>query len=189
MTAQRRRCKYCGEMWHSTIAQGEQYVCGTIVCGDTLKRHRYCMRLCGETGNRRVKPPRMKVDAPPKPPKMIVGRLKRWRHVREVLLGMSLGQTVRFDGIKATSAQDCCRYFSSEIPHKVMFRSEGTGCVASMVGDISNMEPGESRPYTDNLRHLMRRLLTLNTPALCGRSEQAYSFDLIENVFWIRRVQ
>ena len=184
-----KRCGFCGELWHSDIAAGEQYKCGTIVCGGEVTRHRYCRRLCGELENRRIKQPRMKVDAPPKPPKMTVGRLKKWRHVREVLLGMSLGQTVRFDGIGAASAQNCWRYFSSEIPHRVVFRSEGTGCVASMVGDISNMEPGESRLYTDNLRHLMRRMLTLNTPALRGRSGEAYSFDLIDGVFWIRRVR
>ena len=184
----KRRCGYCGEVWHSDISLGEQYKCGTIVCGGDVTRHNYCRKLCGEIKSR-ARQPRMKGDKPVKPPKKCVGTKSKWRAVREVLRSMSLGQTVRLDGVSAASAQKAYLYFSNEIPHRVTFRSDGDGCIASTIGDISNMEPGESRLYTDNLRHLMRRLLTLNTGALCGKSGEAYSFDEIEGVYWIRRVR
>ena len=184
-----KRCGYCGELWHSTIAAGDQYRCGTIVCGGDVTRHRYCQQLCGEIGGRKIRQPRMQVDHPPKPPKKCVGTLSKWRQVREVLRSMSIGQTVKLDGIAASSAQKAYLYFAREIPHKITFRSDNGGCVASTIGDIRDMHPGESRLYTDNLRHLMRRLLTLNTGALSGTSGEAYSFDLIEGVYWIRRVR
>jgi len=182
------RCGYCGELWHSTIAAGEQYRCGTVVCGGEVTRHRYCRRLCGEPEHKRVWQPQMKVDTPPAP-KKCVGTNSQWRGVRDILRAMNLGQTVQFDGVNVDSAHKAYRYFAHEIPHRVMFRREAGGCVASTVGDIRDMQPGESRLYTDNLRHLMRRLLTLNTGALSGRSGEAYSFDLVDGVYWIRRVR
>lgn len=184
-----KRCPYCGELYHSTISLGEQYQCGTIVCGSDVTRHRYCQKLCGDQSCRKIRQPRMRVDKPPKSPKKCVGTLSKWRRVREVLRSMALGQTVKLDGIPASSAQKAYLYFAKEIPHRITFRSDGSGCVASTIGDISNMQPGESRLYTDNLRHLMRRLLTLNTGALSGKSGEAYSFDEIEGVYWIRRVR
>ena len=184
-----KRCFYCGELWHSDIAAGEQFKCGTIICGGEVTRHRYCRRLCGEAEHRRVRQPRMKVDMPPRP-KKCVGTNSRWRGVRESLRGLVLGESVHFSDIAAESAQKACRYFAHELPHKIRFRSDGQqGCIASVVGDIAGMQPGESRPYSRDLRQTLARIKTLTVAVLEGESDEVYAFDLIEGVYWIRRVR
>ena len=184
-----KRCGFCGEVLFSTLSIGDQYKCGTIVRGAELKRHRYCMRLCGEPGHRRVRQPRMKVDAPPRP-KKCVGTNSRWRGVREALRGLVLGESVHFADIAAESAQKACRYFAHELPHKIRFRSDGKqGCIASVVGDIAGMIAGESRPYSRDLRQTLARIKTLTVAVLEGESDEVYTMDLIEGVFWIRRVR
>ena len=184
-----KRCGFCGELWHSDIAAGEQYKCGTIVCGAEVKRHRYCMRLCGEPGHRRVKQPRMKVDNVPRP-KKCVGTNSRWRGVREALRGLVLGESVHFADIAAESAQKACRYFAHELPHKIRFRSDGKqGCIASVVGDITGMQPGESRPYSRDVRQTLSRIKTLAIAVLEDEADEVYTMELVEGVFWIRRVR
>ena len=179
-------------MWHSDIAAGEQYKCGTIVCGGEVTRHRYCKRLCGEAEHRRVRQPRMKVDKPPTPPKLrkCVGTNSRWRGVREALRGLTLGEAVHFADIAPPSAQKAYRHFANELPHKIRFRSDGRqGCIASVVGDIAGMQPGESRPYSRDLRQTLARIKTLTIAVLEGESDEVYTMDLIDGVFWIRRVR
>ena len=184
-----KRCGYCGELWHSTIAAGDQYRCGTIVCGGDVNRHRYCMRLCGEAGHRRVRQPRMKVDMPPWP-KKCVGTNSRWREVRNVLRGLRFGEAVHFADIAPPSAQKAFRYFAHELPHKIRFRSDGKqGCIASVVGDIAGMIVGGSRPYSRDSRQTLSRIKTLTVAVLEGESDEVYTFDLIEGIFWIRRVR
>jgi hypothetical protein len=47
---------------------------------------------------------------------------------------------------------------------------------------------GETR-QSDSLRHTWTRLATLNEDALQRGGEAVYSMELVESVFWIRRVR
>ena len=134
----------------------------------------------------------MKVDKPPTPPKLrkCVGTNSRWRGVREALRGLTLGESVHFADIAAESAQKACRYFAHELPHKIRFRSDGKqGCVASVVGDIAGMLVGESRPYSRDVRQTLSRIKTLAIAVLEDEANEVYTMDLVEGVFWIRRVR
>ena len=110
--------------------------------------------------------------------------------MREALRGLVLGESVHFADIAAESAQKACRYFAHELPHKIRFRSDGKqGCIASVVGDIAGMQPGESRPYSRDLKQTLARIKTLTVAVLEGESDEVYTMDLIDGVFWIRRVR
>ncbi len=185
------RCGYCGELWHSTIAAGEQYRCGTIVCGGEVTQHAYCKRLCGEAGFEKTKRPAMireQGDAP-----RYDGQRGRWSPVRDAILLMSPGQTIYFHECDRQAANRAMHLIAHKVAHKVLFRHDkgsGRGCHVSVVGSVEAMGVGESRLYSDSLRHTLTRLKTLNEDALRDRDGAGvYTMDLIDGVYWIRRVR
>jgi hypothetical protein len=58
-----------------------------------------------------------------------------------------------------------------------------------MLGNVEGMQVGDCRIYSDSLRHTWTRLATLNEDALQRGGEAVYSMELVESVFWIRRVR
>lgn len=180
-----KRCGYCGELWHSTLTQGEQYKCGTIVCGAEVKRHRYCRKLCGEKAYRTIRQPKMKEDRPPKAKQL--PRITFWAY-RQQIARMQPGQTA-FVGLRPRQINTAMRHATLAGPWKVIVRPSGDGSLVSVVSLLDGMDVGESRPYSDQLRHVMACLYYHNEKAIKGSGSVVLSFYEIEGVFWIRRVR
>ena len=185
------RCGYCGEVLFSTLSVGDQYKCGTIINGSDATQHAYCKRLCGDAENAKTKRPAMvreHGDAP-----RYDGQRGRWSPVRDAILLMSPGQTIYFDECDRQAANRAMHLIAHKVTHKVLFRHDkgsGRGCHVSVVGSVEGMEVGESRLYSDSLRHTLTRLKTLNEDALRDRDGAGvYTMDLLDGVYWIRRVR
>ena len=184
------RCGYCGELWHSTIAAGEQYRCGTIISSQTATQHDFCKRLCGEAQYSKIRRPAMvREDGR----KLHDGQRGRWSPVRDAILLMRPGQTIYFDECDRQAANRAMHLIAHKVTHKVLFRHDkgsGRGCHVSVVGNVEAMGVGESRLYSGSLRHTLTRLKTLNEDALRDRDGAGvYTMDLLDGVYWIRRVR
>lgn len=185
-----KRCPYCGEPQYNEISLGEQYRCGTIVNATESVQHRYCQRLCNETPeNRKVRRPTM-IRETLGGPRVVTD--SRWKYVRDQIFLMSPGQTIYLKDCDRHAAHKAAWHVTGKLAHKVAFRhdkNDGKGCLISMLGNIQGMEVGDCRIYSDSLRHTWTRLETLNREARHGRGDAVYTMDLIENVYWIRRVR
>ena len=185
-----KRCPYCGEPQYNTISLGEQYRCGTIVTATESVQHRYCQRLCNETPeNRKVRRPTM-IRETLGGPRVVTD--SRWKYVRDQIFLMQPGQTIYIDNCDRNAAHKATWHVTGKLAHKIAFRhdkNDGKGCYISMFGDVQDMEVGDCRIYSDNLKHTWTRLTTLNEDALRRGGEAVYTMDLIEGVFWIRRVR
>jgi hypothetical protein len=106
---------------------------------------------------------------------------------------MSPGQTIYFDECDRQAANRAMHLIAHKVTHKVLFRHDkgsGRGCHVSVVGSVEGMQVGESRLYSDSLRHTLTRLKTLNEDALRDRGGAGvYTMDLLNGVYWIRRVR
>lgn len=184
------RCPYCGEPQYNQISLGEQYRCGTFVNSRETIQHRYCQRLCNETDqNRKVRRPAM-IRETIGGPKATVN--SRWKYVRDQIFLMAPGQTIYVEDCDRNAAHKAAYHVTGKLSHKVVFRHDkngGKGCHVSMLGNVEGMEVGDCRIYSDSLRHTLTRLHTLNWDALQFGGQEVYTFDLIEGVFWIRRVR
>jgi hypothetical protein len=184
------RCPLCGERLFSSLSIGEQYRCGTVVSSTQQAQHDYCRRLCGEAAYAKAKRPRMIREARDLP--RYDGKSGRWASVRDAILAMTPGQTRYFEDCDRSAANRAMHLISYQIEHKVLFRHDrgcGRGCMVSMIGNVDGMQPGESRLYSDSLRHTVTRLKTLNEDALRGRENAGvYTMDLIDGIYWIRRL-
>ena len=186
-----KRCGFCGEVLFSTLSIGDQFRCGTIINGSEATQHPYCARLCGVAGFEKTKRPAMVREQGDTP--HYDGSRGRWSPVRDAIMLMGPGQTIYIEECDRQAANRAMHLIAYKIAHKVLFRHDkgsGRGCHVSMVGSVENMEVGDSRLYSDSLRHTLTRLKTLNDDALRGRDGAGvYTMDLIEGVFWIRRVR
>jgi hypothetical protein len=184
------RCPYCGEAQYNTISLGEQYRCGTIVGPTESIQHRYCQRLCNETDqNRKAKRPAM-IRETIGGPRATVN--SRWKYVRDQIFLMQPGQTIYIDNCDRNAAHKAAYHVTGKLAHKVVFRHDkngGKGCHVSMLGNVEGMEVGDCRIYSDSLRHTLTRLHTLNWDALQFGGQEVYTFELVEGIFWIRRVR
>lgn len=185
-----KRCPYCGEAQYNTISLGEQYRCGTLVNATETVQHRYCQKLCCETEqNRKAKRPAM-IRETIGGPRAVVN--SRWKYVRDQILLMQPGQTIYIDDCDRNAAHKATWHVTGKLSHRIVFRHDrngGKGCHVSMLGNVEGMEVGDCRIYSDSLRHTWTRLATLNEDALQRGGEAVYSMELVEGVFWIRRVR
>ena len=185
-----KRCPYCGESQYNTISLGEQYRCGTFINSRESIQHRYCQRLCNETPeNRKARRPAM-IRETIGGPKAVVN--SRWKYVRDQIFLMAPGQTIYVEDCDRNAAHKATWHVTGKLAHKIAFRHDrngGSGCFISMFGDVQDMQVGDCRIYSDNLEHTWTRLTTLNEDALRRGGEAVYTMDLIEGVFWIRRVR
>lgn len=76
----------------------------------------------------------------------------------------------------------------SGVAHKIVIRSEDGNYRAGVVPKVKDMEIGESRKYSDSFGIAYGFLRVANSAYLDGRKAVAYTFELLDGCYWIRRI-
>ena len=102
---------------------------------------------------------------------------------------MQVGETKTFD----VNREKVVRFAQCLVSRRndgtsLVVRNSGGKLVANLVPDIDDMQVGESRRYTDDFSLIARLVLNRNTRYLRGKEERMFTFDLLDGVYWLRRL-
>jgi hypothetical protein len=178
-----KRCPYCGEPQHNTLQGVAQYKCGTLR-GSIDTQSGFCLWLMDPGQNAKVKRPAMKKHLATDggcQAKFSVDRERAWT--------MQVGTTI-FVKQNYTKFRKAMYYRRNRADgHRYLYRSANRDhCEVSLVGNLDGIEVGESRLYSDSLRHTLTRVVAVNQQRISTGEGVVFGMDLIDNIYWIRRL-
>lgn len=171
------RCPYCGE------PQFDNHTSTRYRCGTTSKQQSaFCKYQVDPDNSPKAKRPRK-----PKPakPDRYPGKHDG---TRAVVFALQVGQTVVL-AESAGKAKRVCALMQAKMPGRLVFRTHPDGCEVSLLGRLDGIEVGESRLYTDVLRHAMTLIYGRYLEWQRTGEGPLFSFDIVEGFVWIRRVR
>lgn len=174
---QRMRCKWCGEI---EVIPG-RFDCGTTTAGE---RGRKCYVACGEQVPAHIRPRSRK-----KPPSEwgVSGRQKSPERLE--VETMQLGQTRYFALDREKLVRFCqCLVSRRNDGTQLKVRNDKTRLIVNMVSRVDDLEIGESRKYSNDFSLVAWFIANRNLKFLRGQESRMLTFDLIDGVYWLRRL-
>lgn len=179
MTVQRNRCRWCAELQDENVPGA--YKCGTV--GEN--RGRKCYKDCGEKMPVSENIARVRRKHPSEWAKN--GRRKTPERIE--IEAMQIGDTRYFDLDREKLIRFCqCLVSQRNDGSLLKVRNDGERLIANLVSRIDDIEIGESRKYSDDFSLVRRLILNRNLKFLRGQEGRMLAYDLIDGVYWLKRI-